>query len=65
MTAYTPIYIMCTSIYTQVIAPAGSCGDDAAHNSIYGVTIGHGKLAKGAVVGLIQLLACNYGEVCV
>jgi hypothetical protein len=56
---------MCTSIYTQVIAPAGSCGDDAAHNSIYGVTIGHGKLAKGAVVGLIQLLACNYGEVCV
>jgi hypothetical protein len=44
-----------------VIAPSGAGGDDAAAHG--GVAIGPGKLARGAVVGLLQLLACNYGEV--
>ncbi|KAG5181621.1 hypothetical protein JKP88DRAFT_349186 [Tribonema minus] len=47
--------------YTIVIAPAGAGGDDAAAHG--GISIGPGKLAKGAVVGLLQLLACNYGEI--
>ena len=47
---------------TQVVAPAGSCGDDTALYA--GVAIGHGKLAKGTVIGHVQVLACNYGEVC-
>lgn len=46
----------------QVIAPAGASGDDTALYA--GVAIGHGKVARGAVIGHVQLLACNYGEVC-
>jgi Ca2+-binding EF-hand superfamily protein len=45
----------------EIVAPAGYGGDDAGvHGAI---AIGHGRMAKGPVVGIVQILACNYGEV--